>query len=381
METTIIFSHTETGHVLEYFHHIYAVCVEKQERRFVFVVPEGFKRLKGEQEWLDSQNVNFDYISESEFQSYQGASILRLSSLLTGILKRRIKKYNANKVFSLFWFPIVPFGVFRFPHGVKISTILYDVYLRELGELSFQAKLRHRFNFWLLSRARKIEKAFVLNDEDTAAILNKKFHTNHFQTLPDPYNPIPEERMIDLRKEYGIGNSRTIFAHFGGLDRRKGTLRILEAIDYLSEEERKACCFIFAGRVYADIKDEFYKKTSVLSSKVQIIINDEFCSYSYLASLCKCCDAILMPYENANRSSGLLGYASQFRKPVVAPNFGLIGRLVEKYKIGITGDVRNANSLADLMRIIMNNKYEVPLKDYCVVNSVERFCGIFRKTI
>ena len=381
METTIIFSHTETGHILEYFHHIYGICVEKQEQRFVFVVPEGFKRIKNEQVWSNTPNVIFDYISYSKVHSYQGASIIRLSLILTGILKERIKLYNANKVFSLFWYPVVPFGVFRFPRGMKVSTILYDVYLRELDELSFRAKLRHKVNFWLLATSRTVTDAFVLNDENTAVVLNEKFHTNHFLPLPDPYNPIPDNNTLDLRKEYGIEKNKTVFVHFGGLTQRKGTLRILEAIDGLSEEERNKCCFIFAGKVYPDIKTALYKKIEELSVGAQIILKDVFCSFAYIASLCKCCNAILMPYDNANRSSGLLGYAAQFKKPVIAPNHGLIGSLVEKYRMGITGNIKDTKALCEMMRGIMNEGYDVESDDYCAANSIEQFCGIIRKVI
>lgn len=381
METTIIFSHTETGHILEYFHHIYSICEEMPERQFVFVVPERFAELKKEATWSDASNVLFDYIYSTDYKSYQGKSVFKLSYSLSKILCDRIKKYKATKVLSLFWFPIVPFGLLLFPRGLKASAILYDVYLRERDELSLQSRLRHYLNFWLFAKSRKVVRAFVLNDEHMAGVLNEKFNTKHFYALPDPFNPITEAGLINLRDEYGIGKNVTVFAHFGGLDRRKGTLKILDAISHLTEGERKNSCFIFAGRVYSDIKDEFYRKENELAGKVKIIVKDEFCSYGYLASLCNCCDAILMPYENANRSSGILGYASQFGKPVVAPDNGLIGNLVEKYRLGVAGDLKDAIVLAETMKKIMNNEYVNPSQEYCTVNSVKAFCDVIRLSV
>lgn len=381
METTIIFSHTETGHILEYFHHIYSICEEMPEKRFVFVVPERFAELKDEVTWPNASNILFDYISSSENKTYQGKSVIKLSYNLSKILCDRIRKYQADKVVSLFWFPIVPIGVFIFPRGLKASAILYDVYLREYDEISIQARLRHFMNFRLLAKSRKVEKAFVLNDEHMTGVLNNKFNTKHFCALPDPFNPILEDYLINLRDEYRIGENMTVFAHFGGLDRRKGTLKILDAISHLSEEERNNSCFIFAGRIYSDIKDEFYKKENNLAGTARIIVKDEFCSYSYLASLCNCCDAIMMPYENANRSSGILGYASQFGKPVISPDSGLIGNLVARYRLGLYGNVKDPGSLAEMMRCVINREYDRPSQEYCSANSVDAFCRIIKLSL
>ncbi len=381
MDTTIFFSHSETGHVLEYFHHIYGICLEIPEKRFIFVVPERFEELKRKVTWPDASNVFFDYISSTENKTYQGKSVFKLSYSLSKILCERIKKYQATKVLSLFWFPVVPFGVMMFPRGLKASAILYDVYLRERDELSVQARLRHYLNFWLFAKSRRVERAFVLNDDSMASILNNKYNTTHFCTLPDPFNPIPDDGLINLRDEYGIGEDVTLFAHFGGLAKRKGTLRILDAAELLSVQEKKNCCFVFAGRVDSEIKVDFYNKVKQFSKNSRVIVKDEFCSYSFLASLCKCCNCILIPYEFANRSSGLLGYASHYCKPVIAPNYGLIGHLVNEYKLGITGNVMDTKELADLMRCAINYELNYSSRNYCFINSVDNFCNVIRRTI
>ena len=89
---------------------------------------------------------------------------------------------------------------------------------------------------------------------------------------------------------------KNIFIHFGGLAERKGTLDILQSINNLSLDEQQKYAFVFAGRVGADIRNEFYKTIDNLGENVTVVIKDEFCSYDFIDALCKAVTAILMPY-------------------------------------------------------------------------------------
>lgn len=380
MKSTIIFSHTETGHILEYFHHIYMNCLESSDREYVFIVPEGFKKNMPNMDWPQAQNIKFCFLSDDEVSKYSKGSLWRDTYNMAVLLKRKIELFRADKVLSLFWFPLVPFGVFFFRNNVKISTIFYDVYLRETNNLSKRAILKFKTFYWLLVLFRCVDKCFVLNDELISKDLNNIFHTNKFQYLPDPYVPIAVGKVEDLRKRYNIYNSSIVFAHFGGLSKRKGTINILNAITKLNEQEQTKCVFIFAGSIYEDIKSEFYDLIKK-NSNANIIIEDGFCSYEYLASLCLASNAILMPYLFTNRSSGLLGYASQFNIPVIAPNNGLLSEIVKKYKLGMVGDCQTVSGLANMIRSYLENSCIKPDNQYCLDNSVDRFCNIISNSI
>ena len=43
-----------------------------------------------------------------------------------------------------------------------------------------------------------------------------------------------------------------------------------------------------------------------------------------------------MPYHITNLSSGVIGYAALFGKPVIGPSKGLLGHLINKYQLGET---------------------------------------------
>ena len=166
-----------------------------------------------------------------------------------------------------------------------------------------------------------------------------------------------------------------MFIHFGALAERKGTIQIIDSLQFLSKEECERYVFVFAGRVFPDIKEAFYAGVAKYQSSVCIHVKDEFCSFEYLAALCDACDAILMPYLETAQSSGVIGYAAQFGKPVIAPDEGLVGKLVQNYQLGITCNC-SAESLAGAYRQIAESQVEAPPLTYCKDHRVIDFQSV-----
>ena len=227
--------------------------------------------------------------------------------------------------------------------------------------------------YLLMVKAKVFNRIFILNDQEGAETLNKQFNTEKFVPLPDPYVPIPVDHLTDFRKENGIPLDKKLFVQFGTLCTNKSTLEILESIKLLSEEEKQHFAFAFAGRVYDEIKARFYELVIELKKDVQVIVIDQYCSYETFASMCVACDAILTPYRRTAQSSGLIGYASQFHKPVIAVNSGLLGNLVRQHKLGLLIDSVDGESLAGAYRNIAAGKVPPPTSSYFEQNSVERF--------
>ena len=167
-----------------------------------------------------------------------------------------------------------------------------------------------------------------------------------------------------------------MFIHFGGLQKRKGTMLIMDSIKMLSPEEKMKYAFVFAGKVYDEMRQEFYEAYKELKDSVQIILKDEFCSYDFLASLCTTCDCILIPYLVTTQSSGLIGYASQFRKPVIAPNKDIIGRLVGEYELGYMLPETNSVELIKAYKRVYQGTVQPPSKLYCEMNNIQNFQNV-----
>lgn len=93
-------------------------------------------------------------------------------------------------------------------------------------------------------------------------------------------------------------------------------------------------------------------KEEVDKADIQCLVFDEFCSYQFIADWCRACEAILVPYLMAYNSSGCIGYAAQCDKPVIGPSYGLLGRLIKKYNLGIMIDKITPQTLISAYRNI-----------------------------
>lgn len=301
--------------------------------KYVIVVPEDFINKKDLYDWPSAEHISFDFIDADIVAQTNKGNLLQASYKRSKLLKEYVEKYSAVNVFLIVLMAFVPCLPFVIPKSVSVSGIIYKLYLYNWKELSPIAKLVEILKYKIITANNCIQTAFTLNDSSAAATLNRLYKTKKFKFLADPYNETnyhPKNILADL----GVGIDKTVFLHFGGLSRRKGTLKILEAIKLIPKDRQKEFVFIFAGSVYDDIKSEFYNLLEEVKSKAYIIVFDEFCSNELLCDLCYSCDAVLMPYSRTSQSSGALGYAAWNEKPVIGPASGLLGKLIRKNRLG-----------------------------------------------
>lgn len=371
MERTsiLVFTFDILGHHLEYTHHLY----EKYRRKgvsCVFVVPERFLQLKSRLIWEDAPNIRFDLITDEEERQYACAGTLKKRWLLTKLLRRKIQEISPEKVFCLY---LTPFTLFSFllPCGSRLSGIVYQIPLYA-ASISFPARLRNYQEFTTYAHSRKFSHIYFLNDSEGAAVLNRKYRTERFVGLPDPYFPLKSADSA-VREKYGIPKDGVLFLHLGQMTESKGTMDVLRAIAALAPEEAERYWFFFAGKVGEDIRDLFYSRMEVLRGSRHLIVVDEFCEFSFFADLCRACNALVIPYHRTSQSSGIIGYASQFGKPVIAPGAGLLGQLIRRYSLGyLLPDVSEASIRAGF-RAVADGQVPAPTQEYCNVNTVRAF--------
>ena len=327
--TSLFFDTSITGHHLEYIHHLYLGMAERKNVQYVIAIPDTFTNERHIYSWPDADNIKFDFLSKEELSAMSKKNILLSAWNRSRLLRKKVKEHHAESVFLIMLIAFMPFVLFMLPGKVKLSGIIYRIYLYEWRQMNFLKKAKDVIVFWLLSHSRHVKSAFILNDSSAAAYLNKLYKTKCFKFLNDPFNKI-EYTPKNIRGELGIKDAQKMFLHFGGLSRRKGTLAILDSISLLSAEECKKYVFVFAGKLYPDIKEEFYKRLSQINQKCKIIIFDSFCSNETLYDLCYSCDAILAPYSNTSQSSGVVVYSHFFDKIIIGPSKGLIGKLIKK---------------------------------------------------
>ena len=366
---TLIFDSSVTGHHLEYLHHYYMEAIGHTDEEYVIMVPHDFIKVKKEYEWPYGSNISFVYILEEDEKLLKETNFYKLGWNTSKILQRAVRNIKPDRVLLTMLMQFIPFIIFLLPRNVRVRGIMYKIYLYEVHRMGKLRLAAERLRFWLAARSSKIEQIFVLNDEDSARTFNTLYSTSRFRSLPDPVPSVDFSKVKSVREELGVSPVEKLYLHFGGLDGRKGTIDILKSIIASKKGELKDSCFVFAGRINKNTLNDFYDLLSVAKEKTRILVFDQFCSYDFLWNLCYSCDVILMPYHLTSLSSGILGYAAVFNKPVIGPDNGLIGNLIKKYELGISTQF-------PLKPEIYNNHIynsEKGCSLYVITNSVKKF--------
>lgn len=328
----LIFDDIIDGHHLEYLHHLYEIAQERAELDFVFSVPMDFSKEKDKYVWCECKHIEWDFI-ENEKVSNKEENLLLHSFRLCRVLREKSKNNQVNKIFLvslMSYLPLLP--LFFLFNRIKVSGIIYLVYLFRWKQSILITKALDVLKFFILSKCPIFDSVFILNSKASARYLNGKYSTDHFKYLPDPYeNNFFNSVVMPSRPK------KTIL-HFGSLAGRKGTLELLNSIRLLTSKESNQFRFVFAGRVNSDIKSEFYQLFESLKEMYDISLFDRFCSFEEINQLCAESDYIAIPYKSTAQSSGVIGYAAQYRKPLIAPSSGLVGKIVNTYKLGVVID-------------------------------------------
>lgn len=361
----LIFFPSVTGHNLEFIHHLYMGYVDSQEEA-IFVLPERYNEQKKLLDWPSCDRITFDLMSMEEMgQVYPSA---RKKAKL---LHKYMRKNNVHEAFLsdiMGMMPYLPFYLGRRDH---VYGLTFGIYLYRWKTRARWKNLIEGTFHWMMSRCHSIRRIYVGNDTSAPLYFNKLFHTDKYLYCPDPFNK-QDVSYRDLRAEYKIPSDRWIMYHFGSMGGRKGTDYILRSILYMSQEVRKNYCFVFAGIVQE--KEKFYDYLKQINDNNVVLVFDKFCEFDFIQQWCMCCDAILIPYSQTHLSSGIIGYAAQYKKPVIGPSSGLIGKLIRRNHLGVVLDDFSSTSMLKAYNDVCN---WTPLgNNYIERNSVKSFNDI-----
>lgn len=349
-KTTLFFCPSIKGHKLEYISHLYKRAVNEKENKFVFVVPEAFLTVSNMYDWPQATNVLFDFIQSKEEKSIFHGSGFIFAWHLNKTLSFYSHKHRATNVFLIDIVPYLPFLCFQ---RIKVSGIIYHIYLYSWKESSLKRRIIDYCRQAMLAYTKNIERVFVLNDELGTCFFNRRFHSAKYTYLPDPVPNLGHtDTGFSLRSVYSISNDSIIMLHAGGMLRYKGTLNILKTIKQLNSKDRKRFCFVFAGRITDEISKEFHELYDIIKETASIVLIEGYLAPERLNSLFEQSDFILIPYYPRSQSSGIIGLGAMFNKPVITTAQGVVGRLVKKYQLGILLKNNTPETIKECLRVI-----------------------------
>jgi len=343
-----------SGHQSDYIRLLISFFIRhKNDIRLSFVVSSGiFERLRMTKEMenaINRKRLAFIVLSEKEIEGCMH-KILWIRSLYRWFMAiKYCKILSTDHIHFLFIDHMqLPLALHLLPpKGVKVSGVLLrpSVHYKKVfgNSLVLKEKIRDArkyIAYRIMLKNPKVSLIFSL-DEYFVMYANKHLpNGGKIRYLPDPSLLSSKDRQTS--PQYGltgiIPQERKIFLLFGALDKRKGIFEALEALALLEDRTSRHIAFVFAGKIQNNIKAEFMGKINkylkLHKTGACVYVKDKFLSKNELVQLLKNCDSLLIPYQRHVGSSGLLVWAAIARKQVITQDFGLIGELVRKYKLG-----------------------------------------------
>lgn len=331
--------------------------------------------------------------SEDSFdlQRQQGCSVVELdetqaSGCVSGSLARRsfhrmrllaglVERTRASHAVSLFLDPLqLALAVGRrLPDGATLSGVLFRPSVHDTYTAAVPRTLAER----LRDRRKLALYGLMLRNPTLGRVLSldpyfPPFAARHLargdkvRALPDPVvetAAAAAESAVGMDLQDAVRGDKPVFALFGALSERKGALKLLEALACLPATARGEMRVVLAGRLDPAIASGVTERAQALAASdgMQhcLSIVDRYLTTPELAWLVHRSSVILAPYQRFVGSSGVLTWAADARKPVIAQSYGLVGALVRDYRLGLAVDTSDPVQIgAALLQLAQRDRLE-----------------------
>jgi len=159
------------------------------------------------------------------------------------------------------------------------------------------------------------------------------------------------------RAALDLPESGTQLLFFGRLCEENGIRTLFDALEHYEGPE---FTMVFAGRPVAvspaDVEDVARR------SAVDVVSRLEFIPQEKVETYFRAADGVLLPYERsfgACRPSNVFQKACMAGRPVIASDFGVLGRRVREWDLGLLCEPESADSLADTIGQFVQRDGEV----------------------
>ncbi len=169
--------------------------------------------------------------------------------------------------------------------------------------------------------------AFVLDDSLKQRITTRD--NLNIEVLPDPWPSDPTIPKLQARERLSLPAEGQIFLHFGVANPRKGLADVCQAWDRLPD--KKNMILLRAGLTSAAELEVFRS----LMNNGHAILHNERIAEEKIDWYFRACDWVLLPYRFHEGSSGLLAAAAAAGRPVIASDYGVIGRRTQAETLGL----------------------------------------------
>ena len=227
---------------------------------------------------------------------------------------------------------------------------------------SIREKLRAKRKEFVLRRVlrnAKLERLYCL-DSFAVEYISQHFESqSQISLIADSFAVYEssKQRQSELRVELGIEPGRTVFCLLGVLDQRKGVKELLECLPLVPDEVASQSCLLLAGIVHTSQADEVHSLLEKMQrqTSMQVILRDAFIQGDQVQHYYDLSDVILATYQRHMGSSSALIRAALAQKPVFSSDYGLMGEIVLRRKLGIAVDTGSPMAMANGFKSFIDN--------------------------
>ena len=243
-------------------------------------------------------------------------------------------------------FSIISLGKFTFGRDVSLKGILFNAFIPPCRVKNKIRKILIRLTNirkllqlkWLLQN-KVLSQIYLINDEPVAATLNRIFSAKPvFKSIPDP---IPAGSPTNFTRDSELRSNVFSFVLAGSMGPRKSCIEVLDALQQLSNPHNRLIELKITGKF--DSKAEAYLRKVIkvaheLQEKrkdIRVTMDNRFLGTGEFSDSIKRSDCVLIPYKGFYASSGMIGHACRYKKPVISCEEGRVGEIVADMGIGV----------------------------------------------
>jgi hypothetical protein len=363
MSKFLFFDTEFSGHHSEYIEYIFEFIIRNDiDGDFVFIIHPDLRKLYNF--FIHKMDVRktvviVDLSSDDLCYLNSGSSVAK-SIKQYKVLRNYTIKYDVDYVYMLY-LNIFQFSLIFYRPDFIIFGILFHPFVRvEVYNLKDALVwFRKYLLLKLMLLNPKINRVFILSDERAVEKLNKLMRPGVFKLLADPLRQSNIDKHLNIHELFNLPSGAKLILLFGEQSDRKGTLEVIQAMNYLNKLELLGLptVLLIVGRA----KDLVFR--SKMLSMIQnlekglgdIVWLDEFVSTNLMLNLFNQCTLVLLTYKRAEASSGVFGHAIVANKRVICTNKGFLGEMVIKLNLGVVLDSITPQAIGDKIVLMLHD--------------------------
>lgn len=360
MRRILLFDTVIDGHHADYLTHLITYWLRVRPAGELLVAAQAsfepvFRQLL--EGATEPASVRFVPISQQEIDNTHQASAQRRSFREWNLQLAYIHTHRPTHVL-LMYFDIFQLGLWL---GQKAPCAVSGIYFRPDFHYTVSLNLKARLNIL----RKKITLRGVLNrgvlanlfclDHSAVAALRHMDPQVNVLPLPDPvksYTIAPAE-VNQLRDELRIEPGRRVFLLFGYLDERKGIEPLLEALNLVNPATRPQISVLLVGAIQPDYQAQIEQRIAAVSPDVQVISVFREIRGRLIQTYFELADYALALYQRHVGMASVIIRAAISGKPLLASDFGYMGKLVSTEELGAIVDSTSPAAISELIENVV----------------------------